>query len=302
MHYHQKQNAAPESLIATWLKSATDFWMSTAQVWSQASAASNPSEGAAAKDKSRSEEALQSALKIAQVMFLAMSQPGTADALARGIGALPEVVLKMAQTTWDGYFYLQQQWLERSANIGRQTEAYKFEELDQQMFQVWNDIYEKNFKQYLNIPQLGLTRSYQERMARTADELNQYQAAMAEFIYVLYLPVEKSTQVLQKKLEEDTREGNLSENFKEYYNVWIKSLEGHYMTLFKSAEYTRSLSKLLHAAQGFKAARQEVLIDLLGNLPIPTNKEMDELYKELYLLKKKVRELEKRANLRGASA
>jgi len=32
----------------------------------------------------------------------------------------------------------------------------------------------------------------------------------------------------------------------------------------------------------------------MQSLPIPTNKDMDELSKELYLLKKKVRELEKK--------
>jgi polyhydroxyalkanoate synthesis regulator phasin len=29
-------------------------------------------------------------------------------------------------------------------------------------------------------------------------------------------------------------------------------------------------------------------------LPVPTQKEMDELYKEIYLLKKRIKELEKR--------
>ena len=30
-------------------------------------------------------------------------------------------------------------------------------------------------------------------------------------------------------------------------------------------------------------------------LPVPTQKEMDELYKEIYLLKKRIKELEKRS-------
>lgn len=297
MHRDQDQNTTPESLISIWLKSATDFWTATAEIWLDAARASVPSWRAEAKDKSRPEQALQSALSISQALLAAMRQPGTAEALAKGIKALPEIVLKMAQTTWDGCFYLQQQWLERSARIGQQTEAYKFEGLGQEMFQVWNDIYEKNFKQYLNVPQLGLTRVYQERLTRAADEFNRFQAAVAEFMVMLYLPMEKSIQVLQQRLEEDTREGKLSENFKDYYNMWIKTLEGHYMTLFKSSEYIHSLSTLLNAVEDFKEARHEVLIDLLGNLPIPTNKEMDELYKELYLLKKKVKELETKAYL-----
>jgi hypothetical protein len=45
--------------------------------------------------------------------------------------------------------------------------------------------------------------------------------------------------------------------------------------------------------QDFILARNETLLDFLKLLPIPTNKEMDELYKEFHLLKKRVKELEK---------
>jgi len=46
-------------------------------------------------------------------------------------------------------------------------------------------------------------------------------------------------------------------------------------------------------------ARHRMLTDMLQSLPLPTNKEMDELYKELYLLKKRVRELEKSSGEKG---
>jgi archaellum component FlaC len=41
-------------------------------------------------------------------------------------------------------------------------------------------------------------------------------------------------------------------------------------------------------------AKQEFLRDGLQQLPIPTNKDMDDLYKELYLLKKRIKALEKK--------
>jgi polyhydroxyalkanoate synthesis regulator phasin len=37
----------------------------------------------------------------------------------------------------------------------------------------------------------------------------------------------------------------------------------------------------------------------LQNLPIPTNKDMDELYKDLYILKKRVKELERKVKRDG---
>jgi polyhydroxyalkanoate synthesis regulator phasin len=45
--------------------------------------------------------------------------------------------------------------------------------------------------------------------------------------------------------------------------------------------------------EAFSVAKNQFLQDLLQSLPVPTHKEMDDLYKELYALKKKVKSLEK---------
>lgn len=41
-------------------------------------------------------------------------------------------------------------------------------------------------------------------------------------------------------------------------------------------------------------ARQEILEDTLKMLPVSTQKEMDELYKEIYAVKRRVRVVEKK--------
>ncbi len=293
MNQDQKEKAGSETLLAAWMKAGVEFWGSMIKMLPDASVMTTPSEGAV---KGRSQELWQSTLKMWQSMFSTLSQPEAVDALSKGVNALPEIILKMAKTGWDGYYHLQQQWMERVGRIGQRTEAYKFEGLDQDIFKAWTEIYEKEFKQFLTIPQLGLTRFYQERMTQTVDKFNLFLAAMAEFFHLLYLPMEKSSRVVQEKVEELTREGKLPENIKEYYLTWLKILEGHYMTLFKSPEYTQVLSKTLHATEEFMMARQEMLQDMLQTLPVPTNREMNELYKELYLLKKKVKELTKKVD------
>jgi hypothetical protein len=70
--------------------------------------------------------------------------------------------------------------------------------------------------------------------------------------------------------------------------MWIKILEGHYMTLLKSPGYLDSLGSIIIAAGNYTVARQEVLGGLLKTLQIPTYKDLDELGKDLYRLKKKV--------------
>ncbi|MGD8675578.1 MAG: poly(R)-hydroxyalkanoic acid synthase subunit PhaE [Desulfobacterales bacterium] len=226
-----------------------------------------------------------------------MSEPEAGKSILEGIQTLPEIVLKMTQTGWDGYFKLQQQWYERLSRIGQSTEAYRFDNLDQDAVSVWREIYEKEFRQLLFMPQLGLTRSYQERANKALDNFNLFQAAIAEFLQLLYLPMEKSTQVMQEKVAEMADEGQLPENPKVYYQMWIKILEGHYMTLLKSPEYTNKMDTTLGAFENFVASKNEILQDFLQTLPVPTDKDMDELYQEIYLLKKRMREHEKKHEL-----
>ena len=66
------------------------------------------------------------------------------------------------------------------------------------------------------------------------------------------------------------------------------------MTLFQSAEYTRTLTHTLHALEDFTAAKQELLSEAMAALGLPTPGEMDDLYREIYLLKKSTKELAKK--------
>jgi polyhydroxyalkanoate synthesis regulator phasin len=97
---------------------------------------------------------------------------------------------------------------------------------------------------------------------------------------------------VQQQLDDLAKEGRLPKESKEYYNMFIKVLEGHYMTLFKSPEYKKTLSELFNHLSEFIISKNEVLQDMLQALPVPTYKEMDELYKDLHILKKRVKQLE----------
>jgi hypothetical protein len=121
-----------------------------------------------------------------------------------------------------------------------------------------------------------------------------FQAAAGEFFRLIYLPVTKSFAVIQEKLGESAEAGKLPEDSKQYYQMWIKILEGHYMTLFQSGDYVKALRKTLDAMSEFTAAKNDLMQDMLGTLPVSTQKDVDDLYEEIYLLKKRIKELEKK--------
>jgi hypothetical protein len=221
----------------------------------------------------------------------------TVDAVFQGIQGPSEIILKMAENGWGGYSCLHRLWLEALEGLGPQEEQAENEEcdgLDQNISRSWTDVYEKDFQQFLEIIQPGMVRFPQERLDQVEDRFSRFQAAMSEFMDLLHLPLKESLRIMRKTLGDKAKEGDLSEDFKEYYKMWLKILEGHYMILLKSPEYTQTLSRTLNHLEDLTTAKQELLTEALRELPVPTLKEMDELCQEIYLLKKKLKDLEKR--------
>jgi hypothetical protein len=240
-----------------------------------------------------SPDALLSIIKTWGTLSSAMSEPSAASALASGVATLPDIMTKFFQTGMSGFLKIHEQTADKLKDLGKRTEAYRFENLDQDSIKVWSDFYDKEIRQYLKVPQLGLVRVYQERFYQTIDKFNVFSTTFAEFMHVLMLPMEKAFMVLHDKIEEQIREGKTPEDPHEHYRLWVKILEGHYMTLFKTSEYTRTLNNTMSSYEDYLSARNQLVTDALQSLPIPTNKDLDELYDELYHLKKRVKDLEK---------
>jgi polyhydroxyalkanoate synthase subunit PhaE len=225
----------------------------------------------------------------------AFSSAAISDPLAYGAtgDALPDVMARFFQSGLSSFFKLQEQLLGKATALGKSTEAYTFENLDQDTVKAWSEFYKKEIRQYLRIPQLGLVRFYQERFNQVVDKYNMFNATFAEFSQIIMMPMEKTFKVMQDKIEEMLQNHSIPEDPHEFYRMWVKILEGHYMTLFKSPQYSKALSDTLIAYEEFLNARNRIVSDALQSMPIPTNKDLDELYAEIYHLKKRVKDMEK---------
>ena len=278
---------ASEPLLASWIKWTMDFWDTMAHM-GPGLAAGGRSGGQASRETPASESPWLASLNLWQAFFSLLTEPGTVATVFQGIQAPSKIVLRMAQAGWGGYFSLHQQWLEGWQGAGSPAGLGGYENLDQDILASCNEIFEADFRRLLNLPHLCLTGLPQERVIQATATFKQFQAAMAAFIHLLYLPVKKSLRAM-RGVGGAGRQENPPEDFKEYYKGWLKILEGHYMTLFQSAEYTRTLAHTLHALEDFTVAKQELLSEAMAALGLPTRREMDDLYREIYLLKKSVK-------------
>ena len=292
MPQDNNQNKETDFLFPSWLKASFDIWSKLAQTTPKTEY--DNGQKSQTGSGNRFAEQWQKNLNLMKSFSQTMSEPESAAAAINAINTLPEIILKMAKSGWEANSQTQQHILEKAGKIGRRVEAYNFDNLDQEVFKALTDIYEKELRQYFRIPQLGLTRFYQERFNELLDKQNIFETTLAEFLSIIYLPIEKSFKVLQEKLQTMAQEGVLPQEAKENYAIWIKILEGHYMSLFQSKEYTDALHNTVDKLEDFILAKNQTLQDILQFLPVPTNKEMDDLYKEFHQLKKRVKELEKK--------
>jgi len=274
-----------------WMQSAMNLWkkMTTSQQVDKDFFQSD----ASFTGSKKTDQFFSSAMNMMQLIMSSFFEPDNIDATLKKTDDIVSASIEILKQVTESVMDLQTQCIERCIRIGKETKAYSFDDMDREIFTTWKNIYEKEFQHFLQIPTIGLFRYYQERVNIAVDKYNLFSEALSEFMFMLYIPFEKTAQIYQKEIEKKLAEGELSNNFKDHYNQWIRILEGHFMSLLKSKEYTEVLSHTIQTYVAFKKAKEDVLIDILQQVPVPTNKEMDELYKEIYDLKQQVKHLAK---------
>ena len=211
----------------------------------------------------------------------------------KGMQEMTESLNKIVKSGLAACVNSQKQWMHSAENIHELVSGLDSNHSGSELFEIFKTIYKKEISRFFSIPQLGLTRFYQERVMQLIDKFNLFQANLLEFIFLLYLPIGQSFKMLQKTLAIMNEKKALPENFNEYYQMWVKMLEEKYMELFQSTEYVAVLGKAMEALNDFLSARQAITQDFLKMSGIPVEKDLDELYKDIYTLKKRIAQLEK---------
>lgn len=285
------------AMVNTWMTSIGKIWEQAIHQWEpMASPKPDPSNEQSESGnggQSKAQKSMAAALKNWQTMANAIATPESMKALLKGSEAMPEILLKLSHSSTSSFLEMQQKILQRINTVGASTEAYRYDNIDENLFRIWSDIYEKEFRKFFNIPQLGLLRTYQEKANQMADKYNLFQAQLSEFLRLLGLPFNHTLQLMQEELSVMASKGELPEDPQIYYQMWVRMLEGHFMTLFQTTEYVESLGRTISSLADFSASRDAVLEDILSTLPVARKTELDDMARDLYELKKRLRKLEK---------
>ncbi|SDT86648.1 poly(R)-hydroxyalkanoic acid synthase subunit PhaE [Desulfobacula phenolica] len=282
-----------ESIMNTWAQPMGDIMGAMSQIWSACQTARQSGQQDEKKSGNYTMDNINIALKNWHTIVLAMATPESMASFFKGCSTVPDMLTKFNQSVLGSLAEFQKKMSQSANRFGESVDAYRFEKIDENVFHVWTELYEKEFQKFFYIPPLGLTREYQERINHMMDKFNLFQANQAEFMRLLCLPFQRSMGVMQEKIAALAKIGELPADSNEYYQMWIKILEGHFMTLFQTPEYIKALTKTISSLTNFSEAKNAVIEDMIKGLPIAHQSEIDDLSREVYELKRRIRRLEK---------
>ena len=186
-------------------------------------------------------------------------------------------------------------WMESSDELKEKAmEAMKGDkEAYMEFLKGWNEAFHESYGRLFKTSGFGLTKEQSEKLLQSIDAYTEYTTAVNEFTASLYKVGYDVMDKIMNRIIEQKEKGEAPETFKEFYDMWISANEESFLELFKEDSFAKLLGRVVDSGATFKKKYDEVMIEGLKDLPIPTDEEMDTVYKNMHELKKEVREQKK---------
>jgi class III poly(R)-hydroxyalkanoic acid synthase PhaE subunit len=165
-------------------------------------------------------------------------------------------------------------------------------ESTQEFFDMWLKTYEATMGRLVEMPAVGPAREKSEKMMKGfSTSVNLYTAGMDSTANFQSVFMEAMHRVHEKTATD--MEGEIGpEKYKDFYKIWIETYSETFKEFLKSGHFASDMGKLNSHLMDFQKYNREMLEEnYLKPMNLPTKTEIDEMNKELYYLKKTVKEL-----------
>ncbi len=135
-----------------------------------------------------------------------------------------------------------------------------------------------------------------EAVSNIFDMMNKYQILNSQMKFMTYTTGVKAMDKMGINIAEKLKSGAKYNNMQE----WLSTSDAFFVELFETDEFSKVQAESSSLALRIKHAIDLQMEKAFVNMPIVPRSEMDELYKTIYELKKRIRTMEKEMNSKPA--
>lgn len=157
----------------------------------------------------------------------------------------------------------------------------------------WKDAYNQTFGVLVKSPVVGSSREMLEQNNKAVDAMIEMLISVSEFMTKALSVGYKYSQEAFEQYFDSVDNGEEPKTFNEFYKMWSKHVENAIETYFYTDEFSKLIAKTADSAMIFKIEYDKVIEKALADFPIVTKSEVDNVYKNVYSLRREVRELKK---------
>jgi hypothetical protein len=175
-------------------------------------------------------------------------------------------------------------------------------ETTQEFIDVWTKSYQSTLGKLAQVPAFGPVREKQEKIMKSLPLYSKlYTTWIDSNINLQSVLLEATRRTFEKTVEHQietnscTKDGKSCidpEKYKEFYKIWIDTYSDTFKEFMKSGHYASDMGKFASIFIDFQKSNRETIEEnFLKPNNLPTMTDVDEIHKELYDLRKTVKDL-----------
>ena len=160
----------------------------------------------------------------------------------------------------------------------------------------WNDMISMMSSKPASLTAVGPLRNFTENIKKISQELieaNQEIVDFNTFLMEYYKQLGETWTNSQKKVMSKISEiPQDSESMEAYKRIWIDMFENDFTQLFDTSSFSENYNKLVSTEMQLLKRWNTIMDVMLKSANMPTKEEIDEIYEELFKLKKQIKKID----------
>ncbi len=157
----------------------------------------------------------------------------------------------------------------------------------------WNLLYEETFGSLMQIPWLGPTREFNNKLLGTFDAWTKLYRAGVDYQILLTEIQGKSFEELMRELVSLAEKGEKVKDWRQFQEIWGRIADEVFERAFCVEDNLKVRGRFLNALNHYRLEQQQLLEIWMKMMNLPLRSEVDEVHKSIYELRKEVKSLKK---------